>query len=412
MNKFLRITLLICLTIILSESYATNFVWKQRANFGGVARHRGSAFVIGNKGYMGLGHYNAIQNTLFDDFWEYDPASNTWTQKANFGGGLRYHTISFTIGNKAYVGTGRDQNNTYRNDLWEYDATTNSWTQKASMGGTPRRGAVAFTANGKGYVATGQLQVSPGSTNDLWEYNPTTNSWVQKSPMPTSGRYSAVAFAINGKGYVGTGYVSGLGSTNDLWEYNPLTDTWIQKANIGPTNRMEATAFALNGKGYILTGDNFSSGTNYGDMWEFDPVTNTCVQLPDFPGTKRRYMLSFTIGNKAYCGIGTNGTNFDDFWEWGEIQVGVDENFENKFSVEVYPNPCKQRAIIEVETKNDTEVFNYSFKVYNLSGKIVKSYISNQSKFEFERQNLENGMYVYQLLAEDNLIKSGKLILN
>jgi hypothetical protein len=38
---------------------------------------------IGNKGYVGTGQYAGS----LADFWEYDPLSNTWTQKANFGGG-------------------------------------------------------------------------------------------------------------------------------------------------------------------------------------------------------------------------------------------------------------------------------------------------------------------------------------
>src|SRR5687767_11341276 len=81
--------------------------WIEKANFGGDARHRATAFSIGNRGYMGLGHVNSIVDILFNDFWEYDPGSNSWTQKANFGGGLRYHATAFTIGNFAYVGTGR-----------------------------------------------------------------------------------------------------------------------------------------------------------------------------------------------------------------------------------------------------------------------------------------------------------------
>ena len=79
-------------------SYAET--WTQKASFGGSARHRTTAFAIGNKGYLGLGHINSVTNILYDDFWEYDPASNSWTQIANYPYPC-YHSTGFTIGNRA-----------------------------------------------------------------------------------------------------------------------------------------------------------------------------------------------------------------------------------------------------------------------------------------------------------------------
>ena len=43
---------------------------------------------------------------LQKDFWEYDPAANTWTQKADFGGTARDGAVGFSIGSKGYIGTG------------------------------------------------------------------------------------------------------------------------------------------------------------------------------------------------------------------------------------------------------------------------------------------------------------------
>ena len=43
-----------------------------------------------------------------NDFWEYDPSTNTWTQKADFGGTARNWAVGFSIGNKGYIGTGYD----------------------------------------------------------------------------------------------------------------------------------------------------------------------------------------------------------------------------------------------------------------------------------------------------------------
>ena len=44
----------------------------------------------------------------YKDFWEYDPAANIWTQKADFGGTEREYAVGFSIGSKGYIGTGYD----------------------------------------------------------------------------------------------------------------------------------------------------------------------------------------------------------------------------------------------------------------------------------------------------------------
>ena len=118
--KLLPIALFISfVTTIWQQSHA-ELVWIEKANFGGEARHRGVGFSVGGRGYMGLGHYNSIVDILFEDIWEYDPGSNTWTQKANFtASGTRSRAVGFSIGNKGYIGTGYSF--VTMNDFWEYN---------------------------------------------------------------------------------------------------------------------------------------------------------------------------------------------------------------------------------------------------------------------------------------------------
>src|SRR4051794_36719899 len=79
---------------------------------------------------------------------------DTWTQKAGFGGTARNLAVGFSIGNKAYIGTGTAANG-LTNDFWEWDQSTNIWTQKANFDGTARSGAVGFSIGTKGYIGTG-----------------------------------------------------------------------------------------------------------------------------------------------------------------------------------------------------------------------------------------------------------------
>ncbi|MFK7787367.1 MAG: hypothetical protein AB8B56_19745, partial [Crocinitomicaceae bacterium] len=72
---------LLCV-LVSQEAMASISGWTPKANFGAEARHRGIGMSIGNKGYMGLGHYNgAGPNIVKKDWWEYDPATNSWTQR-------------------------------------------------------------------------------------------------------------------------------------------------------------------------------------------------------------------------------------------------------------------------------------------------------------------------------------------
>ena len=62
-----------------------------------------------------------------------DTMPATWTQKANFPF-IREGAVSFSIGTLGYLGTG-EQGSVYKKDFWEYNPSTNAWTQKADFGG-------------------------------------------------------------------------------------------------------------------------------------------------------------------------------------------------------------------------------------------------------------------------------------
>ncbi len=333
----MRSLLIISICLIGHYSFSVG-AWDQKTDFGGTARHRTIMLTIGNRIYSGLGHYNGGgTNILFGDWWEYDPGTGAWTQKADYGGGICYHATGFTINGTAYVGTGRitPSGNTLVKDFFKYQASTNSWIQIADFPGTARRGAVSFVIGNYGYVGTGET--NSGRSSTFYRLDPTTETWSVIASI-TGGRTSSVAFAIENYGYVGTGNTS-FGSTNDFQRYNPATDSWLTMNPVGPTTRQEACGFAVGGKGYIGTGDDFSSGNNFKDMWEFDPATGAWLQIGDFAGTARRYLSGTVVGNFAYVGLGTNGTNFKDFWQFDQTVSLIERNIDD---LQVIAFPTRQ----------------------------------------------------------------------
>ena len=361
--------------------------WVQKASNPGPGRHRSTAITIGSRGYAGLGHITTSPEVVYDDWWEYDPGTNSWTQKANYAGGPRLHSCGFTIGNYGYVGTGRDVFGAETTDFYKYSPATNTWTAIAPIPGSGLRGAVAFAISGKGYVATGSY------SNTCWEYNPATNAWASKAPFPGSGRSSAVGFSIGTKGYLGTGDNGSI--LNDFWQYDPALDLWTPKATYGGSARTEAGGFCMNGKGYIGTGYDFTIG-NLSDFWRYDPVTNTWQQVVDFSGAGRRYLSCFVVGSRAYGCFGTSGTNYNDLWEYGNAVAGITEQSLAAGNVKTFPNPFTDNLTFSIAADVNFSI-NASIVIYDTNGKIIKR-INNITDHEiiFERGDLPGGIYFYE----------------
>ncbi|MFK7787366.1 MAG: kelch repeat-containing protein [Crocinitomicaceae bacterium] len=381
--------------------------WIQKADFGGVARHRTTLLTIGNKIYTGLGHYNgAGPNIIFDDWWEYDPATNSWSQKADYLGGICYHATGFTMNDIGYVGTGRisPTGSTLVQNFYKYDAVTNTWVEITSYPGVGRRGAVAFVIGDYAYVGSGESAF--GVVSSFYRFDPSNETWSPTASLPVA-RTSSVAFSIDNFGYVGTGDTD-PGSTNDFWQYNPSSDTWTSKAPVGPMERREAMGFALNGKGYLGTGGN-GTISSLGDMWEYTPSTDTWVQIEDFQGTARRYFTATTLNGVAYACLGTNGTNFKDLWLFDQ-SLSIVEQVLNELSIVAYPNPTSDYLNFEVDWPEEIDHNSIHLDILDLNGKVV--FTSNWTELaEINTKSWNAGTYMYYIRYKEQIVRSDKLII-
>lgn len=282
-------------------------------------RDGASSFVINNKLYVFGGKDESHAEKK--DLWEYDPAANTWTQKASLphAARARMWAVGFAIGNKGYIATGFDDSHFpfELKDCWQYDPATNSWTQKADLQGAGRYGAAAFVINGRAYVGMGSTidPSSPFFLNDFWEYDPAANNWQQKASIQTTfdtqGRSFAFSFTLNNKGYVGTGNGPVPQSAyNDMWQYNATTDTWTKKADFPGGKRSYATAVATLSFAYAGTGEFRELGSPDAyyakDFWRYDPANDSWLKRADFEGYKRRSAIAFYSNGYPYLGLGYN----------------------------------------------------------------------------------------------------------
>ena len=294
--------------------------WKRGYEFEGVGRTEAVTFTIGDKVYIGGGYDGSDR---LQDFWSLDQATGTWTKIASFPGIARNSAVAFAASGKGYVGTGYDEDDNKLKDFWEYNPATNAWTRKADFGGSARYGAVAFSISDKGYVTTGY----DGSyLKDLWEYNPSGDVWTQKASLAGSKRSDAVTFVYNNMAYVVSGFNNGS-YLNDFWSYNPTTNAWTEKRKITSVSdddydddygnnilRSNAMAFVMNNKAY-LTGGNYSG--IIATTWEYDFANDTWKKKTGFEGTAREGGIGFSINNRGFIVTGNNSSyRFDDLWEF------------------------------------------------------------------------------------------------
>jgi N-acetylneuraminic acid mutarotase len=117
--------------------------------------------------YVGFGD-NGV--ACVNDWWRWDPCSDTWTQLAsppvNFGG----LPFIFAIGPYIYVGGGGNSCGGPINSFYRYDPATNTWTARANLP-VPLHGAVGASDGTYGYVACG-LTTGGTYTNTLYRYDP------------------------------------------------------------------------------------------------------------------------------------------------------------------------------------------------------------------------------------------------
>ena len=369
-------------------SFDASAWWEKRADFGSNARHRGTGLSIGNKGYFGLGHYNgAGPNIVMSDWWEYDPATNSWSQKADYignNGNGNYGVIKMTIGNFGYLagGTLGDQM------LYKYDPTLNLWTPVVMCPIVPGNRA-AFAIGDKGYYVSGSI---------VYEFDSVTEIWSTKNPAPFTASVWNSAFVLNGKGYIKNG--------TSIYEYKASIDSWTPRAAFPGLAIRASVALTHDGKGYIVSGYGvFGLSDVTSEVWEYDPSLNIWNFAGDFPGTSRRFASGFNIGERAFIGIGTNGTNFNDLYEFNPY-ASLDEKFDiTEFST--FPNPSNDHINFKSNNLN-----SYSIDVFDMMGRKIFTKESQNGVIRFDKGNNESGTYIYHVKVDGALVYSNKFIFN
>jgi N-acetylneuraminic acid mutarotase len=298
MTNLQKFQLTVLFLFVLSAFTSSGQTFTNLPNFPGSERFAATSFSIGNVVYYATGA-EVSTSTDKNDLWSYDVSTGIWEQKsAIVGAPGRMLAASFALNGKGYVGTGKINSGgsfitvaSFANDFYKYDPTTNTWTQINSVGPIGRLGAVGFAVNGKGYIALGSSSGGVWSnigtsTKTIFELDPATDTWTER-PYPSNyqGFVSASAFVLNGKAYIAGGFTPGfeVGSQAQAafslgtYEFDPVTLNWTVKAFM-PQSRYIAATFSALDRGYIVGGNLPNSTGGFGIAWTVGPFSNQVLK--------------------------------------------------------------------------------------------------------------------------------------
>jgi parallel beta-helix repeat protein len=279
-------------------------IWTQKAPMQqargrlGVATVNGKIYAFGGDiGAMAaLSNYDdggtgAVVNTNE----EYDPQTNTWTNKTPMPTPRKYFAIA-VYQNKIYCIGGALSNGTITSVNEVYDPALDTWQTKTPMP-TPRFRLNANIVNDKMYLISGGISGGESPVNEV--YNPQTDSWATKTSTPISIKGYASAVAKNKIYIMGGTTVSGLqystNSSNQI--YDPEKDCW----SIGtptPVQWRSATSSTINGsqgeKIYV-----FNWQLNQTITYIYDPINDSWVTGSSMP-TARGYSGVAVVNDTIY----------------------------------------------------------------------------------------------------------------
>ena len=344
--------------------------------------HHSFAFSFDDMGYIVSGNSDS---GVRDDFYQYNPATDSWTELTPFPGGARGFAIGDTWNGKAYFGFGNDGTSRL-NDLWVFDPSNMSWTELASCPCAERAHPAMIAHNGKVFVGLGSS--SSGNMNDWWEYDIALNTWSQKDDLPSLSRHHPYQFGIGD--YVYTGFGHGNGIFDDWFRYDITGEAWTQVATLPAEGRVAGTQFSYDGLGYVLSGDGDNHGSmNTGEFWAYNPVTDTWEELPAHPEGSRWAPASFIIDGEVYI---INGTSFSEYvteiYKF-DLNPTLSTHELINSSISIYPNPAIDIINIDVSSS-----LKYEVTIYDLQGRVMISKIKPST---IDIQTLPQGFYLIEI---------------
>ena len=185
-------------------------------------------------------------------------------------------------------------------------------------------------------------------------------------------------------------------NTSGVVKFDGSVWTSYTSANSGLLNNNYIGTVKSDQNGNIWIG-----GGNYQGLSKFNGTTWAAydISYPNFPSSNIKD-FAFENDNIVWIATGAGLVKM-------QLSTGISEENNNSSSVKLYPNPCSSQVTISF-TK---EFKNVTLKITDILGSEVKNINFTGTQITFERENLENGIYFYDLVSENKKLAAGKFII-
>ena len=139
-----------------------------------------------------------------------------------------------------------------------------------------------------------------------------------------------------------------------------------------------------------------------GNMPVVNPGNIGFLKMHVFTGkTQGRNVVKYVLKN------GASQIDTLTFVAYVAIASGLPELKNNSQEIFIYPSPAVGFVNI-----SGIKPYNTEIQVFNVTGHTVLHYPLNEQKNRIDTHNLPSGIYFYKITENDNIVKSGKLLIN
>ncbi len=165
---------------------------------------------------------------------------------------------------------------TYYNDTWEYDFNSNTWTQlHPDVSPSPRcKGGAAFDTGSRQIVFFGGYGPDEENLSETWTFSHHQNTWVDRTTdeAPPARKRNPMAYdESDDRMVMFGGWLEGSLVLGDTWTYDFNTNSWSEvHAGTSPVPRARFGTAYNPETGNVLISHGFQeSETDLNDTWEF-----------------------------------------------------------------------------------------------------------------------------------------------
>lgn len=389
----LSISLFFCLTSLFSQYWEDLTSLANPPNLPQMVACDGKIYVVSGR-----------ENNQAPATWEYNPASDQWTEKAKIPQACFWST-AVSVNGKIYVmGGGQPYPGKSYNLI--YDPKTDSWSAGADLL-TPRMYHSSASVNNKIYLIGGQN--GDGTTEWYFdEYDPALDSWTRKSPSPRNGAWYCGAVGIGDYFYRIAGGGSSLALTRDYFDrYEVSTNTWTDMGHFRIPLHAPA---AVNYQGKIILMGGYSY-TDYRDtIYVYDPAIDAWDRMEFKLPQPRSYHKAAVIDDCIYVYGGQDASVAGTLIRHCDPYLGVGKTAFEDMELIIYPNPVKDHVGINI---NSVENTLGDFLIMDMIGKAMirktEMIRAGNNQIDIHAANLSEGMYILNMTIGDKLI-SKKLV--